>query len=333
MQNRSSIPLVRLSLLLPFVEELDRRGLNSNAALAGNGLVRNTLMDYSVFVPVVVIHRFLEDAAEIAEDPHFGVAVGESLDLSSWSPIFAVARKSRNLAGFLIRFIRAAAEEASSAVHELHVGSKFASFRERRTSEQEILPAQNDAFTAAFTLSLLRRAAGPIWNPEQVRLTVCNPEVLPKRYQGVHVFGGDRMGMSVCFPTAWLVEPFNQQSFLSRTTNGKDESFLPKQFIEALQHVIIQHLDKSELSLPLVAAWAGTSPQTLQRKLRSSGTTLSEVVRNLKRDRAIDDLVQTKRSVGQISSGLGFSNPNSFTRAFKSWTGLSPLQYRKLNRV
>ena len=162
MQNRSSIPLVRLSLLLPFVEELDRRGLNSNAALAGNGLVRNTLMDYSVFVPVVVIHRFLEDAAEIAEDPHFGVAVGESLDLSSWSPIFAVARKSRNLAGFLIRFIRAAAEEASSAVHELHVGSKFASFRERRTSEQEILPAQNDAFTAAFTLSLLRRAAGPI---------------------------------------------------------------------------------------------------------------------------------------------------------------------------
>jgi len=318
---------------LPFVEELDRRGLNSNAVLAGNGLVRDTVMDYSVFVPVIVIHRFLEDAADMAEDPCFGVAVGESLDWSRWSPILAVARESRNLAGFLIRFIRAAAEEASSAVHELQVGSEFASFRERRTTEQEILPAQNDGFTAAYTLSLLRRAAGQIWNPEQVRLTVCSTEVLPKRYLGVHILGGDRMGISVRFPTSWLVEPFNQQSFLTMATESKEESFLPRQFLEALRHIITRHLDQSELGLPQVAAWVGTSPQILQRKLRNSGTTLSEVVRNLKRDRAIDDLVQTKRSVGQISSCLGFSNPNSFTRAFKSWTGLSPLQYRKLHRT
>ena len=45
-----------------------------------------------------------------------------------------------------------------AARHALEIDSSFAVFREERTSPQEIDPAQNDAFTAAFTLELLRRA-------------------------------------------------------------------------------------------------------------------------------------------------------------------------------
>ena len=329
MLRKTSIPLVRLSLILPFVQALDRRGLTADSVLAESGLVRETVLDNSIFVPPIVVHRFLEDAANAADDPHFAVRVGEQLDWSTWPPMVEAASKARNLVGFLVRFIRAASSEASSARHELDIGAEYSVFREKRTTEQEIAPAQNDAFTAAYTLRLLRRAAGPIWDPEQVRLTVCDVAALPERYIGVHIMGGDRMGVMVRFPSAWLVESFNRDSFLRFNGRGNEADDLPTQFLEALRHVIVPHLHDNELGLATVAAWVGTSPQSLQRKLRAGGTTLSAEIRDLKKTQAIEYLLQTDRSIRDIASRLGFNNPTSFTRAFKTWTGLSPRAYRK----
>mgnify|MGYP000040052501 CR=1 FL=1 len=67
MLQKTSLPLVRLSLIQPFVQELDRRGLSTDSVLAENGLARETLKDDSVFVPPIVIHRFLEGAARQPE--------------------------------------------------------------------------------------------------------------------------------------------------------------------------------------------------------------------------------------------------------------------------
>jgi AraC-like DNA-binding protein len=332
MLNKSSIPLVRLNLILPFVEELDRRSLSTDSVLAESGLVRGTVLDDSVFVPPIVINRFLEDAAVAADDPHLAARVGESLDWSGWPPMVEAASKARNLVGFLVRFIRAASSEASSARHELDIGAEYSVFSEKRTTDQEIVPAQNDAFTAAYTLGLLRRAAGPVWDSEQVRLTVCDASALPRRYMGVHIIEGDRLGIMVRFPSAWLVESFDRETFLISNGNGDDTDDLPKQFLDALRHVIAPHLHETELGLGTVAAWVGTSPQSLQRKLRAAGTTLTAVTRDLKKGKAVEFLLRTNRSISDIASALGFDNPTSFTRAFKSWTGLPPREYRKQHR-
>lgn len=330
--QKTTLPLVRLSLIQPFVRELDRRGLKTESILAQNGLVRETVLDSSVFVPPIVIHRFLESTAQAADDPYLAVFVGEALDWSGWPPMVEAASKARNLVGFMVRFIRAASSEASSAHHELDIKAEFSVFREVRMTEQEIAPSQNDAFTAAYTLSLLQRAAGPVWDPEKVRLTVCDISAMPKRYMGVHIHGGDRLGIKVRFPTAWLIEPFYRDTFLRSNGNGDETRDLPKQFLDALRHLITPDLHQSELGVAIVAKKIGTSPQTLQRKLRSNGTTLSAVVRELKKEKAIKDLLRTDNSVGNIASALGFDNATSFTRAFKSWTGLPPREYRKQHR-
>lgn len=329
MIDKKPIPLVRLGLILPFVQELDRRRIDTDAVLSSNGLIRAALHDARMFVPPMVIHRFLEDAAQAAGDPFLGIRVGESLDWSSWPPMLEAANKARNLVGFLVRFIRAASNEASSAVHQLEAGPEYTLFRERRTSEQKMAPSQNDAFTAAFTLGLLHRAAGPSWKPGQVRLTVCSIQAVPDRYMGVHILGGDRMGISVRFPTAWLLEPFNRHAFLGAAQEDAAPGDLPEHFLDALQYVIAPRLHGEELGLETIAHWVGMSPQSLQRKLRAGGTTLSAVIRNLRKTKAEELLRQTNRPIGEIASELGYTNPTSFTRAFNSWTGRSPRAYRK----
>lgn len=317
---------------MPFVRELDYRKVNSNAVLAANGLIREQVFDRSIFVPQITIHRFLEEAAHAAGDPYFGACVGELLNWSEWTPILDAAAQSRNLASFLIRFIHVMGSEASSAYQGLDIRSEFAIFKERRTTEQEMLPAQNDAFTAAYMLSLLRNAAGQVWEPARVRLTVCDTKALPDRYLGVHVFGGDRTGITIRFPSGWLVEQFNRKSFIQLDKSEERPRDIPISFIDSLQHVAIQHLHEAELNLTSVADLVGLSSQALQRRLRADGTTLSAVVRDLKKKKAVDALLQTDRPIGEIAAALGFQNPTSFTRAFKTWTDVSPREYRKKHR-
>tara|TARA_Y100001936_G_C16083437_1_gene679725 strand:- start:587 stop:1627 length:1041 start_codon:yes stop_codon:yes gene_type:complete len=68
---------------------------------------------------------------------------------------------------------------------------------------------------------------------------------------------------------------------------------------------------------------------TLCRKLKSEGSSYQKIKDNLRRDQAIVMLTRQNLSVSDISTKLGFAEPGAFSRAFKHWTGLSPLSYRK----
>lgn len=77
-----------------------------------------------------------------------------------------------------------------------------------------------------------------------------------------------------------------------------------------------------------VASELCVSPQTLRRKLQAENTSYQTLKDLLRRDMAIDKLVNENLPVADIGQQLGFVEPASFTRAFKQWTGVSPAQYR-----
>jgi len=77
-----------------------------------------------------------------------------------------------------------------------------------------------------------------------------------------------------------------------------------------------------------VAAELHVSPQTLRRKLQAENTSYQAIKDSLRRDIAIDKLVNENLSIAEIGQILGFVEPASFTRAFKQWTGVSPAEYR-----
>ena len=331
-REQQPLPLVRLGLILPFVEELDRRRVDTDAVLTTNGLARVTVLDLDVFVPVIVVHRFLEDAARAAKDPYLGVRVGETMDVASWPPFVDAVSRATTLMEFLVRLIRAVKRESSSARHSLEIGTDHAIYKETRTTQQEIAPAQNDAFTAAYTLRLLQRATGPNWNAKDVWLKVCDPEAIPNGYLGVKVVGGDRLGMTVRFPTQWLSQPLDQRALIKTSLNSENRLHAPAGFLDALRQTLTLHLEKTDLNIDFVARLSGTSRQSLQRKLKVCGTTFSAELVNVEKGRATEDLTLSAKSIGEIAASLGFSDPTSFTRAFKSWTGQSPRAYRKNSR-
>ena len=74
------------------------------------------------------------------------------------------------------------------------------------------------------------------------------------------------------------------------------------------------------------------SRATLSRRLLTVGLHFQQVKDDVRRDYAISRLQSTSDSLAKIGYDLGYSEPSAFQRAFKSWTGVAPGQFRKQER-
>ncbi len=81
--------------------------------------------------------------------------------------------------------------------------------------------------------------------------------------------------------------------------------------------------------LESLAKRMGTSVRTLQRRLQEHDTSHEESVRVTRRLLAEHYLQDGAFAVKEIAFLLGFATPNSFHRAFRTWTGMTPGDYRE----
>jgi AraC-like DNA-binding protein len=95
-----------------------------------------------------------------------------------------------------------------------------------------------------------------------------------------------------------------------------------------VESLLMPLLHKGDASMDLIAGKLGLSRQTLFRKLKAEGTTFEKVLDDLRHRLAVDYLSGRKVSVNETAYLVGFSEPASFSRAFKRWTGTSPRTLR-----
>jgi len=78
-----------------------------------------------------------------------------------------------------------------------------------------------------------------------------------------------------------------------------------------------------------VAGDLGLSARSLDRELGRLGTSFRAEVDSVRRELAERRLAEHATTLSQVASDLGYSDPANFTRAFRRWTGQSPLGYRR----
>ena len=93
---------------------------------------------------------------------------------------------------------------------------------------------------------------------------------------------------------------------------------------EQVERVLMPVLHTGEIGAEAIAARLGMAQHTLYRRLKDEGLTFRKVVNDLRRQLAIHYLQGGKASVKETAYLVGFSDPASFSRAFKRWTGRNP---------
>lgn len=185
----------------------------------------------------------------------------------------------------------------------------------------------------AFIVAFGRRLTGRPLAPQRVRIRFPRPHY-HARY---NEFLGctpqfDAPDNELTFENATLELPLvSANSEFFAMFGEKAEELLPGTQLAVSERAkaVVRHSLRGELpSVEHVARSLAMSGRTLQRALRDERTSFQKLLDETRLDLARRFLQDPAVSTAEVAYVLGFTNPSSFYRAFKRWTGLRPEAYR-----
>jgi AraC-like DNA-binding protein len=99
-----------------------------------------------------------------------------------------------------------------------------------------------------------------------------------------------------------------------------------------VRRAIASRVARGGARLETVARDLAVSPRTLQRRLAAAGSSFDALVDDAAREIAEKQLRESSLSLAEIAYLVGYSEPASFHRAFKRWTGTTPHAFRQAAR-
>lgn len=113
---------------------------------------------------------------------------------------------------------------------------------------------------------------------------------------------------------------------------GDRENTLTERALNRVIHYIDTHLSE-DLTLKTLADVGGFNASYLSRLFRQTcDQTITEYILNKRIDAAKKLLEETDEKIQDISAGTGYISAQSFARAFRNSTGLSPAEWREMHR-
>lgn len=101
--------------------------------------------------------------------------------------------------------------------------------------------------------------------------------------------------------------------------------------VQQVRQALVSHPAQAH-SAPGLAELLHLSPRTLHRQLKEEGASLQQLKDEVRCELAKDLLYRTAKPVKQVAEASGFRNEKSFIRAFKAWTGKTPMDFRDRER-
>jgi len=124
--------------------------------------------------------------------------------------------------------------------------------------------------------------------------------------------------------TTQTIKPFLRDApgnFIVKYRNPGSLAARVRKMLRALPMASWPAADQMALRLHVAEA-------TMRRHLKQEGYTYQSIKDDLRRDIAIAELQDSRRSIAEIATRVGFAEPSAFHRAFRKWTGMRPTDYR-----
>ncbi|MCZ6894889.1 MAG: AraC family transcriptional regulator [Gammaproteobacteria bacterium] len=319
--------------LLPLIELLDAQGHAVEPILAHAEIPRFALEEPGYRIQGDQEIKFTRRALERLKVPAAGLVVGQRYDVARFGVVGLAASRAPNLREFLrttlsypslawgpveLSVWREDAEETLVLEEISGLGDCGPFFMERDLT---------------VTLAVLHSVFGPQLRPTCVRFR----HMLPPDLDAYAAF----FGCKVEFGAATNEIRFARHLWdtTSPQADARAYRFLESQ-CRSTNEVLLKPLNYADIvrsrlrsatpipSLPDLAATLYLTERTLQRRLESENTSYSAVLKEVRVERAQELLDRTDLILREIASHLGFMDADTFSRAFKEWTGISPTQHR-----
>ncbi|WP_296810706.1 AraC family transcriptional regulator [Thiocapsa sp.] len=320
-------------LALPAV--LTELGVSPGRAFAEAEVDPGLLDDPEARIAIEPLGRLLDICVALTQCNHFGLLVGERFNLRALRPLGSLMRHSptvgdavRSLLLHLHLTDRGAAP-VLLAPDPSSVTLGYSIYRHGTPATAQI----NDA-AIAIAFGMLRELCGPAWQPVRVQLSHARPATIaPYR----RVFGAtptfDAEVSAILFASSWLLQPvagadprlYGVFTRAIREATAND----PMSFAEQVRGVLHQMIRGGNASADAIARLFGIRERTLRRRLAHEGKHLQQLVDEERFEIAKQLLHDTNLPVADVAAAVQYADPNAFSRAFRSWAGLSPRHWRQ----
>jgi AraC-like DNA-binding protein len=88
-------------------------------------------------------------------------------------------------------------------------------------------------------------------------------------------------------------------------------------------------LERGAPTLEEVARFVGFTERTFQRRMTELGSSFHELLEEVRREVAIRCVRDRAIALDAVPASLGYAQKETFWRAFKRWTGTTPLRFRR----
>lgn len=324
------VPSYSMRLVRPFLRVLRR-----NDKVSGRMLAFLDGLDPDERVPIFTAHQMLERAESLLQDPSLGLKASLEMgpgDLGAMDYALASAatvEQSLNIATRYARLIN----DAMVFSREIVDGRVFV-----RLANLLVLPRSAAEFQLSAVLQMRHRAwPAEVSNDLEVWLMGAEPPdasiytqaFAPARIHFASSFSGFSFGAS------HLQSPLRATDMNLNDVMRKHLELvlgtLPQlqSYTERVRTLLIRELSGGNATAVHLAKLMHTSLSTLGRRLEAEGTTFSAILEDLRRRLALGYLASRQLSVPEVALLTGFSQATAFHRAFRRWTGKTPLQYRR----
>lgn len=332
----SAAPLISATVTIGLREAIDDAGASQEEILEGLGMDRAALSRPEGFIPCADFARILDAAAQQTRDQAFGLHFGaRSNPKNNGCLAYAVMNSPTVSSAFATaaRYIHLHNEAARLALAE----SKDLTYWSYTVNNLELEQCRQFVdYGMAAALNVVRVMVGSQWSPREVHLeheaegriadyrSVFRSPVIFACSTNAFVMDTEfcKQPVAAADPNLFRILTCYLDDVLSRTP--KNDAWLAP-----IRAAIVQLMKQGELNLLRAAKALGVSPRTLQRQLSQRGLSFAEVVENTRRGLAVDYLKGRENTLTEIAFLLGYSEVSAFNRAFKRWTGKTPMAYRE----
>lgn len=277
----------------------------------------------------------MEAAAYHLDDPCFGLHFGASLDPLDAGALAYVAANSPSLSEALENFVTYVRTFNEAARSRTSTQGDLFYFDIKVVNPNTQNVQQPHEMILAAVMNMSRMLVGQRISPQRVEFKHNRKEDIDEfeRYFGAPVRFGRRRNAIFLERSVVELTCRNADPRLLKILKAHCDELLAKlgpdtDLIDQVEHLISAQLTSGALTAKSVAKKLGMSERTFARRLAERGTTYGQILNDTRRRLAERCIREPGARTKQVAFMLGYTEPATFTNAFRRWTGKSPTEYR-----
>lgn len=316
------------------VEACARLGVDTDRLLQGVGVTREVLQDSDARIPTATVAELWKRAHELSGDPLLALRAAEALPYGAYKVVDFMASSASSVGDAFRKVSEYFPLINTSARLPITVGDSTVEFGLEPAPGSPAISRPYAEYTLAACYLRVREAVGD-FAPLRVEFTQPSP---PDTSEHRRIFRAPvrfEAGRTQLVLSREVWEQANSRpnpelcAVLEEHARRLLAELPSDGLLGEVRKLTTEELKGGTPTLEHVASRVSMSGRTLQRRLKEEGTTFAEVLDWLRRGMAQGYLADEQISISEVSYLLGFSEQSAFHRAFKRWTGSTPVQFRR----